>query len=417
MNTSLNQYPTDQYPSFLSIFLTTRCNLRCFICNRDEFKGQDLKYENIYKLTNAIKYAEKVDLTGWGECFLYPRFDDILEYIYSLNHRKDLIFITTNGTRLSEHTADLLNGHLNMLIISLNAATAETYNRDMKNGNFEKTLSAIRTFLSRLEPKELCKVELHFVAHAENLHEIPEFVNLAKTLDIAAVSIGNFLISRPKDFRYSLLHIKHEYNLAVNQAQELGKKLGVSVAARKFFVEGPRPNEKCKSPFEECFIGVDGRVSPCCFSGGYYIGNVYETCFEDVWFGEKYRKLRERRYLSCCQKCVPFTPFDEYNAHFTAHFKETEEFDKCLAADALNREGVDLLNAGDMEGAQIAFLNSLQHNSQLATVHNNLGLITYSQGKYDVAIRHFAKALQLEPLNRVIIENIEKASEVLRAVH
>lgn len=411
MNISFNQYPADQYPSFLSIFLTTRCNLRCFICNRDEFKGEDLKYENIYKLANAIKYAQKVDLTGWGECFLYPRFDDVLEYIYSLNPKKDLIFITTNGTRLSEHTAELLNGHLNMLIISLNAATAETYNRDMKNGNFDKTLSAVRAFLSKLEPQELSKVELHFVAHAENLHEIPEFVDLAKKLGISAVSIGNFLISHPKDFRYSLLHVKDQYNDAVSKAQNLGKKLGVSVAARKFFVEGPRPNAKCKSPFEECFIGVDGRVSPCCFSGGYYMGNVYETSFEDVWFSEEYRKLRDRRYLSCCQKCVPFTPFDEYNAHFTAHFKETEEFDKCLAADALNREGVNLLNAGDMEGARVAFLNSLEHSSQFATVHNNLGLITYSQGKYDVAIKHFAKALQLEPSNRVIIENINKASE------
>lgn len=413
MNTSLYKYPADQYPSFLSIFLTTRCNLKCFICNRDDFKGEDLKFENVYKLVNAIKNAKKVDLTGWGECLLYPRFNDVLEYIYSLNSNKDLIFITTNGTRLSEHTADLLNGHLNMLIISLNAATAETYNRDMKNGNFDKTLSAIRAFLSKLEPQELYKVKLHFVAHSENIHEIPEFVDLAKRLGIAAVSIGHFLISRPKNFRYSLLHVKDQYNLAVDQALNLGRKLGVFVTARKFYSEGPRPNNECRSPFEQCFIGVDGKVSPCCFSGGHYMGNVYETSFEDVWFGEEYRKLREKRYLSCCRTCVPFTPFDEDNAHFTAHFKETDEFEKCLAADALNREGIDLLNAGDMEGARNAFLNSLEHNSQIATVHNNLGLVTYSQGKYDNAIMHFAKALQLEPSNRVIIENINKASEAL----
>lgn len=417
MNTSSNQHPSNHYPSFLSIFLTTRCNLKCFICNRDGHKSEDLKFENIYKLSNAIKHARKVDLTGWGECFLYPKFEDALNYIYSLNSRNDLIFITTNGTRLSEHTAELLNGHLNSLIISLNAATPETYNREMKNGNFEKTLTAVRAFLSRLEQKERCKVELHFVAHTDNYHEIPQFVVLANKLGIASVSIGNYLISRAKHYRYSLLHVKEEYNMAVDQARDLGCKLGVSVAARKFFSKENRSAQECRSPFEECFIAVNGNVSPCCFSGEYYIGNVYETSFEEVWFGEEYRKLREKRYLSACKKCVPFTPFDDFSTHFTAYFKETEEFRKYKAAETLNREGVDLLNAGNLDGARLAFLRSVEQNPELAIAHNNLGLLNYHQGKHDVAIRHFAKALQLEPSNLTIIENIEKASEALGAVN
>jgi len=416
MNLSLNQYPSDEYPSQLSIFLTTRCNLRCFVCNREGHKGEDLRFENIYKLENAIKNARKVDLTGWGECFLYPRFDDVLNYIYSLNPSDNLIFITTNGTRLSEHIAGLLGGHLNSFIISLNAATPETYNRDMKNGNFETTLSAVRAFLSGLEQKDRRKVKLHFVAHAENFGEIPDFVVLANKLGVAAVSVGNYLISRAKRFRYSLLHVKEEYNMTVDRARDLGGRLGVTVAARKFFTEEERSIEECRSPFDECFIQINGDVSPCCFSGSYYMGNVYETSFEDVWFGKEYCKLRKKRYLPACQKCVPFIPFDSYSAHFAAAFKETEDFQKCEAAEAFNREGIDLLNAGDMDGAQAAFLRSVERDPNFAIAHNNLGLLFYHKGKYKDAIRYFAMALELEPFNSTIIENINKASETLELV-
>jgi sulfatase maturation enzyme AslB (radical SAM superfamily) len=355
-------------------------------------------------------------LTGWGECFLYPRFEEVLNYIYSLNPRNDLIFITTNGTRLSEHTAELLGGHLNRLIISLNAATPETYNRDMKNGNFEKTLSAVRSFLSGLNQHDRSKVELHFVAHAENLHEIVDFIVLANKLGIPAVSIGNYIISRVERFRYSLLHVREKYNVIIDRALDLASRLGITIIGRKFFTESKKEisPDKCRLPFDKCFIQVDGSVSPCCFAGDHRMGNVYETSFEDIWFGEEYRKLREKRYLPACQRCVQFIPFDDYAAHFSEVLKKTDVFKKYKAADNFNREGVDLLNSGNIDDARAAFLRSIEQNPEFATAHNNLGLLSYHQGKYEDANRYFAKALQLEPSNLTIIDNIEKASVVLR---
>ena len=330
-----------QYPSLLSIFLTTRCNLRCFICRREGFKGEDLKFENIYKLEKAIRYARTIDLTGWGEPFLYPRFEEVLNYIYSLNPRGELIQISTNGTRLSEHAAELLRGHLHLLVISLNAATAPTYNRDMEGGNFEDTLLRIRAFLSALEGKGRSKVLLHFVAHTENFREIPDFVVLANNLGISAVSIGQYLVGIPEHVRYSLLHVKQDYNAVVDRAQDLGTKLGVQVHARRFTQgQKARFSQECREPFDSCYITVSGDVAPCCFCGSYSTGNAYETSFEAVWFGDAYRKLREKRYLLACQKCMPFIPLDDYSAHFTAYFKETKEF-KAIEQNFMPRREVD----------------------------------------------------------------------------
>ncbi|MGA8832704.1 MAG: SPASM domain-containing protein, partial [Desulfomonilaceae bacterium] len=173
---------------------------------------------------------------------------------------------------------------------------------------------------------DLSRIVFYFVAHTENFHEIPDFVRLANSLNVTKVVIGNYLISVKEHLSYSLLNVKSDYNLVVDEAIKLGKELGITVVARKFFNEQERPRSKCTKPFDEVFIKPNGDVGPCCFSGNYLMGNVYETSFEDVWFSAAYRKLREKRHLPACRGCTPFVPFDSFCAHFTGDFRVSEEF-------------------------------------------------------------------------------------------
>lgn len=328
-----------QYPLFLSIFLTTRCNFKCFICRRENFKSEDLKFENLRKLEKPIKYARTIDLTGWGEPLLYPRFQDVLDYIYSLNKRSDLIFMTTNGTRLSKDIARLLDGHLKSLIISLNAGAEETYRRETHYGNLQQTISSIQDFLSGLKEKDRHKIELHFVAHTRNFHEIPDFVMLAHELGISKVRIGQYIIGIAEHAQYSLLHVKEKYNAVIEQAQKVGDKIGVKVYAPPFFTKIERNYQNCLSPFNECFILPNGNVSACCFWGGTIPGNVYETNFEAVWFGQAYRQLRQKRdTCQPCRQCTIFAPFDSCSAHFDANFKKTKEFEQIKQQFDMNSE-------------------------------------------------------------------------------
>ena len=81
-----------------------------------------------------------------------------------------------------------------------------------------------------------------------------------------------------------------------------------------------------------------------------------------------------------------------------------------------NREGVDMLNAGDFEGARQAFLRAVEQSPDCAIAYNNLGLLSYHQGEYNDAIKYFGHALKLESSNQVIVDNIVKASEVFGTV-
>jgi MoaA/NifB/PqqE/SkfB family radical SAM enzyme len=169
-------------------------------------------------------------------------------------------------------------------------------------------------------------IKLHFVAHTRNYHEIPQFVLLAGSLGIGMVSVGQYLISTDDHVCHSLLNIRKEYNEIIDAAQDLAAKQRIIFDARRFFSEKKRPNKECISPFDECFIDIEGNLTPCCFSGGYSMGNVYQEGFDNVWFGARYKKLRKSRHLERCRDCAPLIPFDEYNAHFTAHYKQTDEF-------------------------------------------------------------------------------------------
>ena len=313
------------YPSVLAIFLTTNCNLRCLICRREGVTGENMELENLHKLEKAIRFAQIIDLTGWGEPFIYPKFEDVLNYIFSIN-TGEVLQITTNGTKLSDRYAKLLSGHLKNMVISLNAACEATYNRDMVHGDFKHTITAVRSFLSGLNENDRTKISLYFVAHADNFRELPDFVALAHDLGIIKVSFGNYMISTREHVRYSLLNVKEEWNELIDRAIDIGKDLGVSVLARKFFQEQERPREQCESPFEEVFILPNGDVGPCCFSGNHFMGNAYKTSFEDVWFGTEYRRLREKRSLPACRTCNQFMPFDSFYTHFTGDFRVSKDF-------------------------------------------------------------------------------------------
>lgn len=322
----LGRYPAGLYPRFLSICLTTRCNLRCFICRREGHRGGDLDFGKLDFLSNAIRNAAVIDLTGWGECLLYPRFDDVLGRVFSLNGRGSLIRITTNGTRLSRELGRLLSGRLHGLVVSLNAASPETYAREMPPGDLGKTLDGVREFLSALTPADRAKVVFHFVAHAGNFGEIPDFVRLARAAGVPTVNVGQYLVDIPEHHGYTLLNVREAYDRVAGEARALGRELGVAVFARRFGEKDGRGGSACRDPYDSCFVEMDGRVGPCCFCGTWRIGNAFEAGFEAVWFGPAYRRLRRERHLPACRTCSPFLPFDDPRTHFTAHFKEREEF-------------------------------------------------------------------------------------------
>jgi MoaA/NifB/PqqE/SkfB family radical SAM enzyme len=97
------------------------CNLKCSYCSvtkRNQHSRLSLDTIKQYIKDINIKNSLKaVILTGGGEPTLYPQFDELLEFLYSINLKVGLI---TNGTNLIKHSTELLN-KLTWMRVSYNA--------------------------------------------------------------------------------------------------------------------------------------------------------------------------------------------------------------------------------------------------------------------------------------------------------
>ncbi len=304
------------YPELLIIALTTRCNLSCWICNREGFKGNDIDFTNIYKLKTAIEHAKAVSLTGWGESFLYSGFKEVVGYIIDVNPNR-ILQCTTNGTFLNKEYGKLFRGHISKVQISLNSSTPNTYYSDTKK-DLNQVIQQIKEFIECLDAKDIDGMWLSFVAHTKNFREAPSFLELAHRIRVKNVTYGNYLASTSERMPYTLYNIKKEWNEIVEKVREEAKRLKISISIRGFGEEVDIYRPACIQPFITAVVGVNGECYPCCSCGNSPIGNVYKDKFETVWFGEKANEIRRKGYLSRCKKCSAHLPLDNLYAHYTA---------------------------------------------------------------------------------------------------
>lgn len=68
----------------------------------------------------------------------------------------------------------------------------------------------------------------------------------------------------------------------------------------------------CRSIYYNAEINPDGRMTPCRDYQDYFVGNIYEQNFFDIWQGERYKKFRQvlkQGLLPVCTRCCGLQGF------------------------------------------------------------------------------------------------------------
>lgn len=134
--------------NYLRISVTDRCNLRCVYCM--PAKGVSLmshndilSYEEIYTVVKAAAELgiNKVRLTG-GEPLVRAGLPELVRMLASIDSIDD-ISLTTNGTLLSHHAADLKEAGLHRVNISLDTLKSDRFEQITRCGNLADTLEGI----------------------------------------------------------------------------------------------------------------------------------------------------------------------------------------------------------------------------------------------------------------------------------
>lgn len=129
MNCNLNNPCMGVYGKCLDVKITNICNGNCNFCiEKDGLKTENVSVDKLIESTNKLKDYKKVLILG-GEPLLYPYLYEYLEGI----KEKDEIYITTNGSLLTESIIYNIASYLTAINISIHH-----YDED-KNSQIIKT--------------------------------------------------------------------------------------------------------------------------------------------------------------------------------------------------------------------------------------------------------------------------------------
>lgn len=139
---------------YLRLSVTDRCDLRCAYCmpERMEFlpRSEILSLDELDRLASVFvgMGIRKLRLTG-GEPLVRKGFVDLVGGLSRhLGNGLDEIAITTNGTRLAEHAADLARHGVKRINVSIDSLNPATYTRITRGGDVAQAIAGVDAALA-----------------------------------------------------------------------------------------------------------------------------------------------------------------------------------------------------------------------------------------------------------------------------
>ncbi len=325
-------------PYGLQVGITGICNYVCEFCatfsylkpkeQQDAVVSPQIPSGKFLELVSdaADMNVEQISIVGVGEPFLHP---DIMLFIKKIKERSIRLMITTNGSRLTEHVVDeLCRRKLNILNVSLNSASRETYAKihgDKQGRFFDRIMKALERFKILKNENGGPWLSLRFVMTRRNIDEVESFIRLAIEKKVDEIVLQNCVEPEfARDIGLSLddkkkvaevlktlrdetngANLKSNIDFVIARysenfgAKDDGKYLGYTVNG-DYYRRYP-----CYTGWTYVMVLENGDVRPCCYCLK-PLGNISTSSFKDIWFGKTYNSFRERsKNLPISQETIP----------------------------------------------------------------------------------------------------------------
>ena len=316
-------------PMHLFIEPSSFCNLDCIMCNRDTIikNPANLKFETLKKIIESIK-PMKVSFSGFGEPLINPEFIEMVKY---LKNNKISVNTTTNGILIKEEKiSDLISSGIDLISISMDASTDDTYSTIRTKDVFNKVVKNVKLLVEgkRASGKNKPYIRICFVIQKNNSHEISDFIKLASNLNVDIVYFQILDITARED-KLNLIgeiqgydDLKQKILDGLKLAEELKVKTNLPFVLREYhkIKTNEHLKKKCIVPWYSAYVDATGNVMPCCkfVSQPVIPGNILNEPFGDIWNKDVCSNLRANlkkgiRPYERCKNCSPETLGDIFD--------------------------------------------------------------------------------------------------------
>jgi len=269
-------------PGFIQIESILGCDARCPFCpqrdiDRTPRRMPDATWKKIIDDTRGLGITYRPFLQN--EALIDTRLPEIIAYIKQDSSAR--AEINTNGNALTEKTAAaLIEAGIDLVRFSIDAFSAETYEKDRVGLDYGRVVKNIERFAAMARESERQIVtEVRMIDMESNRHEQRDY------LDFWNARVDRALIVPL-------------YNWPWTE--------GVSMVRKP-----------CIKMREEMFFYTDGRAVLCCWdiAGRAVIGNVNEESVLDIWNGERrlryadYLSRGEREKIELCSRCDAYAGY------------------------------------------------------------------------------------------------------------
>jgi MoaA/NifB/PqqE/SkfB family radical SAM enzyme len=380
------------------IEVAARCNLRCEMCpiivdpRYQPASGRPglLAPELFERLAPIFPTLQRAYLFGLGEPVLHP---DLVPFAERLAAAGVEVWITTNATLIDDDLADALaRSGVARITVSIDGATAATYERIRKRGHFADAVRGLRALGAARRRHGRPILYLSLIGMASNLDELPDLVDLCAEVGGDGVFVeGLYPYPHPviEDWfrRENLGHLGAERIAEiVERARLRAAFLGIELITRMEEIAShtpvaapqaepalsamsaaPAPAEAalsadapavtpleelrlpwaCSEPWMTINVNASGEVRPCCFNDD-FLGDLRQQTMEEIWNGAGYDRLRSDqaagRVSAGCEVCVRNSRVKQ-SAYLIPH---APAGDPAVTAAAAAGVVIDLPAAGDL---------------------------------------------------------------------
>lgn len=282
-------------PISLQIELTSRCNLKCKMCEHSfkEINKKDLSYDQFVYIIDQFPFLKNITLQGLGEPLLNV---DLFKMIREAKKRNIRIGLTTNGTLLTEEIGrKLIDNQIDWIFISLDSLNKDRYEEIRKGAKLDIVVANIEKFIKQKGNKP---PETNFwtLIMNDNIEDIPSIVSFAKKLKMKKVVLQNIHNWGHDSFNTNWKKMKMDsedkFAKMVENIKDIAQGINVEVNTNI----SKDNKSKCDWPWRSMYITSEGFVTPCCMQGSdadvINFGNIFTESVGDIINNDKYQNFR-----------------------------------------------------------------------------------------------------------------------------
>ena len=258
-------------PYRAAVDVVNTCNLKCPLCPTGQRRfGRDVQLMPVEHLDGLLEefgdYLYMLDFFNWGEPLLHPQIGEFVERVHK---RKIFTRISSNlsHSKRRDQIEAVCDAGLDYMLLSIDGATQDVYEKYRKGGNLELVLENIAHIIDykRRHRLQTPVLEWRFLRFDFNQHQAEATRSLAKKAGVDIFTIENGFIPSAVADRQD----EPEYRWALQQ-------------------------KTCAMLYKFVLLHPDGGLAPCCtmIDKRDDFHDIKSGSLREAWTNERYTQAR-----------------------------------------------------------------------------------------------------------------------------